>query len=90
MLYQAAKEREMANTTGPDTTRAQHLAWCKTRALEIVATGNATEAFTSMASDLDKHPETEGHIGIQLGMLQLMGGMLNTPADMRRFIEGFN
>jgi hypothetical protein len=43
-----------------------------------------------MTSDLGKHPETEGHIGIQLGMMQLMGGMLSRPAQMRHFIEGFN
>lgn len=72
------------------STRASHLAWCKQRALEYVDSGDTQGAFASMASDLDKHTETQGHIGIELGMLQLMGGMLNTPAQMRRFIEGFN
>jgi hypothetical protein len=73
-----------------NTTRAEHLAWCKTRALEYVDQGDASGAFASMASDLGKHPDTQGHIGIELGMLQLMGGMLSTPHEMRRFIEGFN
>ena len=73
-----------------EQTRAQHLAWCKTRALEYVEAGNVQDAFASMASDLQKHPETAGHIGIQLGMMQLMGGHLSTPHDMRRFIDGFN
>ena len=43
-----------------------------------------------MASDLEKHPETSGHIGIQLGMMQLMSGFLNTPEKMRHYINGFN
>jgi hypothetical protein len=71
-------------------TRAQHLAWCKQRALEYIDAGDWKEAFTSMASDLGKHDETRGHIGIQLGMMQLMGGMLSDRESMRRFIEGFN
>jgi hypothetical protein len=72
------------------TDRATHLAWCKKRALEYVNDGDAQGAFASMASDLGKHPDTQGHIGIQLGMMQMIGGMLSTPQDMRRFIEGFN
>lgn len=71
-------------------TREEHLAWCKKRALEYVDMGQVQSAFASMASDLNTHPETEGHFGIQLGMLMLMGGHLNTPEKMRNFIEGFN
>jgi hypothetical protein len=74
-----------------NTDRSQHLAWCKKRALEYIdKEDDVTNAFASMMSDLGKHPETAGHIGIQLGMLQMMGGMLKTPHEMRRFIEGFN
>ena len=40
------------------TTRAEHLAWCKTRALEYVESGDLKGAQASMASDLTKHPET--------------------------------
>lgn len=72
------------------TTRADHLAWCKQRALEYVDRGDAGGAFASMASDLNKHEGTANHIGIQLGMLQMMGGMLSGRDEMRRFIEGFN
>jgi len=71
-------------------TRQEHLAWCQQRALEYVAAGDMDNAFASIASDLGKHPETEGHVGIQLGMMQLMGGYLKTPAEMRKFIEDFN
>lgn len=71
-------------------TRAEHLQWCKNRALEYVRQGDLEQAFTSMASDMNKHPETQGHSAIQLGMILLMGGHLNTAYEMRKFIEGFN
>lgn len=72
------------------TTRAEHLAWCKTRALQYVDAGDTTNAYASMTSDLMKHPETEGHAAIQLGMMLMMGGHLSTPQQMREYINGFN
>ncbi len=71
-------------------SRADHLAWCKARALEFVANGDTGQAFASMGSDLDKHPETAGHPGLKFGMMQLMAGQLESAEKMRRFIEGFN
>lgn len=71
-------------------TRAEHLEWAKQRALEYVDAGDLNNAFNSVVSDLQKHPETADHAGIQLGMMQLMGGFLNSPIAMRHFIEGFN
>lgn len=73
-----------------EITRAEHLAWCKQRALAYVEEGDLNNAFASMVSDLNKHPETEGHAGAQLGMMLLTGGQLSTPRQMREFIEGFN
>lgn len=72
----------------PATTRAEHLAWSKQRALEYVDAGDLTNAFRSLASDLNKHPDTAGHGAIELGMMQLMAGYLTTPREMREFIEG--
>lgn len=72
------------------TTRFEHLQWCKERALQYVDAGDTQQAFTSMGSDLGKHPETQGHTGIQLGMMQMMSGLLDNVADMRKFILGFN
>lgn len=71
-------------------TRAEHLAWCKRRALDYVDAGDLTNAFASIASDMKKHPETENHAGLQIGAMLLMGGHLSTAAEMRKFIEGFN
>jgi hypothetical protein len=70
--------------------RKEHLAWCKKRALEYVAAGDLSNAYASMVSDLSKHPETEGHVAIELGMLMMMAGNLKTPSEMKSFIEGFN
>lgn len=71
-------------------TRQEHLQWCKDRALEYVERGDITNAIASMSGDLRKHPETQDHAGIQLGMMLLVGGRMNTKEDARRFIEGFN
>lgn len=71
-------------------TREEHLNWSKQRAFEYVDAGDLPNALASMTSDLNKHPETEGHIGIQLGMMQMITGHLATPQAMRHFIEGFN
>lgn len=72
------------------TTRAEHLSWCKQRALQYVDAGDNAQAFSSMAYDLGKHPETENHGAIQLGMMMLMGGHLESAHEMRKFIKGFN
>ena len=74
----------------PNMTRAEHLAWCKERALEYADAGDATNALASMGSDLNKHPETANHSAMQLGMMLLIGGHLSSPQEARRFIEGFN
>ena len=71
-------------------TRAKHLAWCKKRALQYLETDNTKNAFASMMSDLGKHPETRDHMGCQLGAMMLFSGLLDTTADMRKWIEGFN
>lgn len=70
--------------------RAEHLAWCKQRALEYCDRGDTMNALTSMFSDLDKHPETEGHAGVKIGLGLMMIGSLSDQAAARRFIEGFN
>ncbi len=85
---------------GPNATRAEHLEWCKARALEYCDAAERTadpearadcvrQAFMSMASDLNKHPATACHPGSELGLLLLMGGEIDTPTTMRDFIRGF-
>lgn len=71
-------------------TRHEHVQCCKDRAMEYVNDGDLQGGFASMCSDLDKHPETTGHCGIQLGMMMLMSGHLSTSTEMAKFIDGFN
>ena len=71
-------------------TRAEHLEWCKQRASEYCNRGDAANALTSMFSDLGKHPETAGHIGIEMGVMMMLSGMLSTTNEAQRFIDGFN
>lgn len=71
-------------------SRSEHLAWAKQRALEYCAVGDTLQAFTSMGSDLASHPETANHAGLKLGIGILMVGGLSSPAEMKKFIEGFN
>jgi hypothetical protein len=72
-----------------DTSRKEHLKWSKQRALEYIEQGDLEGTFASMTSDLNKHPETRGHAAIELGTMLLIGGHINTPKKMRKFIEGF-
>lgn len=72
-----------------NTTRDEHLDWCKSRALAYVDGGDLRQAFASMASDLAKHSATAGHSGIVLGFGLMFHGHLDTPALMREFIEYF-
>lgn len=66
-------------------TRDEHLEWAKKRALEFLDSGDVENAVASMASDLQKHPETANSAEV--------GGMIlltcRTRHDIRRWIEGF-
>lgn len=73
-----------------NTTRAEHLAWCKERALQYIDTGDIQQGITSMLSDLGKHPETEGHGAIQLTGMMMFSGLLDTTEKARKHIQGFN
>jgi hypothetical protein len=69
-------------------TREEHLVRCKQRALGYVDRGDLHEAFTSMWSDLRKHPET----AISNPYLWMLGAQLVQARDangLRRYIEGF-
>lgn len=71
--------------------RDEHLEWAKKRALEYLDAGDPAQGFTSMLSDLHKHPELANHVGVQIGVgfMMLPGWITNTP-EVRRWIVGFN
>ena len=71
-------------------TQDEHLEWCKKRALEYLDAGNPREAFTSMMSDLRKHPECKNHPGLDIGVgFMLLPGWIDNSAEIRRWITGF-
>jgi len=72
--------------------RAEHLQWCKDRALEYVDRGDLEQAVSSMCSDMRKHPETENHPGIELGVMLMMAGHMNNANayETEKWINGFN
>jgi hypothetical protein len=72
--------------------RAEHMRWAKDRALEYADQGDGASAVASLRSDLSKHPETESSCEVvDLLMFPLMlNGHLNSPAELRKFIGGFN
>jgi hypothetical protein len=70
-------------------TRAEHLAWAKERALEYADQGDTVNTLNSMLSDLQKHPETANHPGMLLGTREAVAGYLETPAQLRHWVEGF-
>lgn len=73
-------------------TRAEHLQWCKDRALaelDVDPTGRGpVNALASMNSDLRKHEETAGHLGIELGVMLAVAGKFRQPGQVREWIEG--
>lgn len=67
--------------------RAEHLVWCKERALAYVDEGDMSYAVASMMSDLAKHPETRPNDA--LGLLGLMLAADQDTAAIRQWIEEF-
>lgn len=74
-------------------TRAEHMAWCKERALACVDRGDLKEAISSMLSDLGKHQETQSSvmIGTLIAPFTLIDGKDSSHVyQVRHWIEGFN
>ena len=73
-------------------TRAEHLAWCKERALEYVDRGDLAGAVASMMSDLQKHPETnpDPDLATFMGGIGLMDAAAGNRARVREWVTGWN
>jgi hypothetical protein len=71
-------------------TRDEHLQWAKDRALEYADQGDTANAMASLGSDLNKHPDTKNHGGVELMMMMAVAGQFDRPGELRKFIEGFN
>ncbi|QLE47959.1 hypothetical protein FD724_07395 [Nostoc sp. C057] len=68
-------------------TRQEHLSWAKQRSIEYAQCGDLVKAMNSIASDLQKHPETKGHLAPELALQLYISGEISTPEQMIKFIE---
>lgn len=82
-----------------EPTRAEHLKWCKERALTVLDSAfhrteedSCRSALMSIMSDLEKHPETSIHPGAELGLKLVLSGQPEgrDREAMRQFILGFH
>jgi hypothetical protein len=71
-------------------TRAEHLQWCKDRALEYVELGDLDNAIASMQSDLNKHPETQLPMTIKRATDLQIIYRTQTKQHVINWINGFN
>ena len=71
-------------------TRAEHLKWCKQRAMEYVEMNDLTQAFASFQSDMGKHKETANHMALKMGTMLILSGNLSNAFEMEKWITGFN
>lgn len=70
-----------------DDTREMHLLWCRTRALEYLGLAQLQQAYSSMVSDLTKHPETHPNKHQREEGLRLV--VAGDRAGVRDWIEDF-
>jgi len=86
----------MATRVDPVTTREEHLAWCKQRALVYVERGELVNALASFSGDIMKWEGSPGESIVGRAgdfLLALEGVRCVQAADragMRRLIEGFH
>lgn len=75
-------------------TRAEHLLWCKDRALEYVEHGDLNAALASFTSDMNKHEDTStalrNDVGVTLIQLGVIAATSGNKQEMRNWINGFN
>lgn len=70
--------------------RAEHLTWCKDRALALVDSGDLDGAVGSMISDMRKHAETDmGFAGVLIGSIAIGHVQLGDTEAVRGWIVGF-
>ena len=77
----------------PETTRTDHLARAKARALarlETCSPSTLAIAWAVFDEALAAHPDTADHKGRDAGFRLLLAGQLGTKAQMRAFITGLN
>lgn len=71
--------------------RAEHLQWCKDRALEYLNNGLIADGMASFISDMAKHEGTNASLNNGLSTLIIVQAIMsNSQAECIRCVEGFN
>lgn len=70
--------------------RAEHLQWCKDRAIEYLEWEDYEGSISSMLSDLTKRVDTFNSTAIDESMRILLASPPLTEEKIRQWIEGFN
>ena len=79
----------LMTSDGGRFTRAEHMQWCKHRAIEYVNIGDLQNAVRSMLSDLQKHPDTKNDRLARATGILLLSERLDKDR-VRMWIEGSN
>jgi hypothetical protein len=68
----------------------KYLEQAKARALAYLDRNDPAQAFTSMLSDMSKHPHFENHVGNRMGVgMMMLSGWITNPSEVRRWIVGY-
>lgn len=89
LLDQLMKKSRTKRRVETERERVEHLEWCKMTALKYIDAGDIRTAWTSMYSDLGKHPGTANHPLINVGITMHKYSDSVTPGKMRQFINRF-
>jgi hypothetical protein len=69
-----------------EINRDDYIAYCKERAMQYL--DDPQQAIASLTSDMLDNRHTQNHPALQLGMLLLMTGQLDTGDKLIKFIQG--
>ena len=69
---------------------AEHLAFCKKHALQILAVNLIGDAWATFVADLDSHPETKMTLSKLMTSMMVVETPGLTKDHMKKFIEGYD
>ena len=69
---------------------AEHLAFCKKHALQVLAVNLIGDAWATFVIDLDAHPETKMTLSKLMMSTMVVEAEGLTKEHMKKFIEGYD
>jgi len=87
VLYANSIRINRQSSSEVSRTRQEHLSWAKQRSIEYARACELLKAINSIASGLQKHPETKEHPAPELALQLYLAGKLPSTEEMIKFIE---